>query len=264
MVQPNGKSAMVTGAYGAIGKAISQLLAEQGYHMVLVGRDESRLQKAVQEIIRQTGNQQVDFETVDLSRKSEIDSLASRWKGPLNVLINNAVWSPRKRTETPEGIEAQFATNVLGYYRMIRGFTEFMKEPDDARIINVASYWAGELELNDPEFKKRTYDNNTAYRQSKQADRMLVYAFAEMLKSFGITINSCHPGDVNSKVSNDLGFGGFETPDQGAATPVWLATAPEVRGITGNYFSYCEEAYCEFAGDKKAIERLFRICEEYR
>jgi NAD(P)-dependent dehydrogenase (short-subunit alcohol dehydrogenase family) len=146
---------------------------------------------------------------------------------------------------------------------MITHFSDFMKNRPDARIINVSSYWAGQLDLDDPEFKKRRYNNDSAYRQSKQADRMLAYAFAGRLKPSGITVNACHPGDVNSKVSNDLGFGGFEKPDEGAATPVFLATSPEVKGITGKYFSYCKEAYCEFAGDRAGIEGLFRLCEKY-
>ena len=257
------KTAIITGAYGAIGKAISRRMAEEGYRTTLVGRDEGRGRSCAEEIFRVTGNKQVFFEQVDLSRKISIQSFASRWKGPLDVLINNAAWSPRKRTETPEGIEAQFATNVLGYYWMILSFLESLKQAPGARIVNVASYYAGGMDLDDPEFKKKRYNNDTAYQQSKQADRMLTVAFAERLKPFGITVNSCHPGDVNSKVSNDLGFGGHETPDQGAATPVFLATSQTVKNVTGKYFSDRRETFCEFSGDRRAIERLFDLCGTY-
>jgi NAD(P)-dependent dehydrogenase (short-subunit alcohol dehydrogenase family) len=92
--------------------------------------------------------------------------------------------------------------------------------------VNVASYWAGGLDLGDLEFKRRPYDNDQAYRQSKQADRMLSVAFAERLREHRVWVNACHPGDVRSRLSANLGFGGHETPEQGAATPVWLATAP--------------------------------------
>jgi NAD(P)-dependent dehydrogenase (short-subunit alcohol dehydrogenase family) len=255
--------AIVTGAYGAIGKAIARQMAERGYSVVLAGRHEDKLQLACGEILKKTGNQDVRYEVVDLALKKSIKEMAGRWKGPLHVLINNAVTAPWKRTETEEGIEEEFATNVLGYFHMIRFFTEFLKEAGEARVVNVASYWAGDLDMNDLEFRKRKYNNDTAYRQSKQANRMLTVAFAERLKDSGITVNSCHPGDVNSKVSNCLGYGGHETPDEGAATPIWLATDPSLGNTTGKYFAGKSEAWCQFSQDAKGINKLFSLCESY-
>jgi NAD(P)-dependent dehydrogenase (short-subunit alcohol dehydrogenase family) len=257
------KIAIVTGAYGAIGKAIARQMAEHGYAVVLAGKSENKLKIATEEIRKKTGNEHVRFETVDLSLNSSIRTMAGRWSGPLHVLINNAVTAPWARTETTESVELQFATNVLGYFRMIWYFTELLKDAEDARIVNVASYWAGDLDINDVEFRRRRYNNDTAYRQSKQADRMLTVAFSERLKQYGITVNSCHPGDVNSKVSNCLGYGGHETPDEGAATPVWLATDPGLGMITGKYFANKHEATCEFSRDIKAINKLFSVCESY-
>jgi retinol dehydrogenase-13 len=254
---------MITGAYGAIGKAIARQMALRGYTTILTGRNEAKLKQACEEIIHATGNNNVSFEPVDLSRKSSVLSLAERWNSPLRVLINNAATTPRNRTETPEGIEIQFATNVLGYFWMISFFNGFMDRKDAPRIINVASYWAGGLDLRDPEFRNRRYNNDEAYRQSKQANRMFTVAFAERLKPQGITVNSCHPGDVNSKLSNNLGFGGHESPDTGAATPVWLATDPSVIGVSGKYFEQCAEAFCSFSRDRAGIEALFRLCESY-
>jgi NAD(P)-dependent dehydrogenase (short-subunit alcohol dehydrogenase family) len=138
-----------------------------------------------------------------------------------------------------------------------------MENQEDARIVNVASYWAGGLDLGDPEFRRRVYDNDASYRASKQADRMITVAFADRLAGKGITVNSCHPGDVNSKLSNFFGFGGHETPDEGADTPVWLATDPSLRGVTGKYFEHRRQATCSFSGDKKAVERLFNLCSGY-
>lgn len=257
------KTAIITGAYGAIGKAIAGNIASRGYRTVLIGRDEGRLIRAKNEIEAITGSKDILFHAVDLSRKQNIAALAGSWDGPLNVLVNNVAFSPRRRAETPEGIEIQFATNVLGYFWMIRYFMDLLRQGEGARIVNVASYWAGGLDLNDLEFKKRAYDNDSAYRQSKQANRMLTVAFSERLKPYGITVNSCHPGDVNSKLSNDLGFGGHETPDEGASTPVWLATDPSVKNITGKYFEHQRQADCPFSRDKSAIERLYEICEGY-
>ena len=97
----------------------------------------------------------------------------------------------------------------------------------------------------------------------KQADRMLSRAFAERLEPQGISVNACHPGDVNSRLSNNLGFGGHESPDQGARTPVWLGTAPELEGRTGGYYEHQREAHCRFSEDRGAVDGLLLACEAY-
>jgi len=253
--------AIVTGAYGAIGKAIATGLAGDGFTVTLAGRDEGKLRQAATEIGKQFPEALPDWAVVNLSRQKEVQRFRESWEGPLHVLINNAASCPRNRSVTPEGIEIQWATNVLGYFWMIHYFAPCMKGQPDARIINVASYWAGDLNLDDPEFRVRRYNNDEAYRQSKQADRMLSAAFAEKFKNDGITVNACHPGDVNSKLSNDLGFGGSESPRQGAGTPLWLAVSPEVAGITGQYFEHRRKQSCPFMRDTTGVQRLFRMCE---
>jgi NAD(P)-dependent dehydrogenase (short-subunit alcohol dehydrogenase family) len=255
---------LVTGASGAIGKAIvRQIAAKPGYRVVMLCRDEKRANHDAEEIRKVTLNQNVSSIIINVSGKSEIFGLAESWQGPLHGLINNAAVTPNARRETPEGIELQWATNVLGYFWMIQAFTEILKLSSPSRIVNVASYWAGGLDLDDPEFKKHRYNNDSAYRQSKQANRMLTVTFAEKLKSYNIVVNSCHPGDVNSRLSNNLGFGGIESPDQGAATPVWLATDEKAGKFTGKYFEYMQETECQFSRDRMIIERLFEICERY-
>ncbi|MGR9043695.1 MAG: SDR family NAD(P)-dependent oxidoreductase [Gammaproteobacteria bacterium] len=255
---------LVTGATGAIGKAIARQLAETPKaEVVLVCRDENKAERTVQEIIASTGNSNVRFELADLSRHDEIRGLAERWTGPLHVLINNAACTPRNRRETPEGIEMQFATNVLGYFWLIDELTDVLKASPPARIVNVASYWAGGLDLNDLEFTRRRYDNDRAYRQSKQADRMLSVAFSDKLEPYRIAVNACHPGDVNSTLSNNLGFGGHETPDQGAATPVWLANDPVGQQCSGRYFEHRRESLCPFSRDQQAVKALFEACASY-
>ena len=254
------RSAIVTGAYGAIGKAISEGIAQNGFSVTLVGRDKLQLEKARNEIIERTSNPAVFYEVVDLSLQGDIIAFSKRWKGSLHLLVNNAATAPRKRTESVEGIEMQWATNVLGYFWMIRYFHPFMAGQPDARIVNVASYWAGGMDLSDPEFKQRPYDNDVSYRQAKQANRMLTVAFAGRLKSTGISVNACHPGDVNSKLSNAFGFGGSESPKQGAATPLFLSISGEVQGITGKYYEHFNQITCPFVKDSSAVERLYNLC----
>jgi NAD(P)-dependent dehydrogenase (short-subunit alcohol dehydrogenase family) len=252
---------IVTGATGAIGKAIARnVAAVPGHSVVLVGRDAARSKQAVLEIIRTTGNQDVRFELADLSLQSEIQALAHRWQGPLHVLVNNAAVTPRRRLETPDGLEMQFATNVMGYFWMIRSFEETLVISAPSRIVNIASYWVGDLDIDDLQFQRRPYRNGTAYRQSKQANRMLTVAFSRKLAERGIAVNVCHAGDVNSKLSNDLGFGGHESPDQGAETPVWLATGETGQLESGKYFENGRAVPDRYARDDNAIEELYAAC----
>jgi retinol dehydrogenase 12 len=257
------KRAIVTGATGAIGKALARQMVERGYHVTIIARNENKAQQAVKDIQLSTEGAKIDYMIADLMRKAEIERIADAWDGVLNVLINNAAIAPRRREVTPEGIEMQFAANVLGYFWMINSFRPFLKQGAPSRIVNVASYWAGDLDINDLECKKRRYNNDTIYRQSKQADRMLSSVFAGKLKADRITVNAVHPGDVNSFLSNSLGYGGHETPDQGADTPVWAATAPELEGVTGKYFEHRRETPCRFSQDIEMAARLFNICESY-
>jgi NAD(P)-dependent dehydrogenase (short-subunit alcohol dehydrogenase family) len=251
---------IVTGASGTIGRAICAGMAGQGYQVVMAGRNGDRLAQAVSHVRKRVQDAAVACEVVDVSRKAEVFAFAARWQGRLDVLINNAAIAPRRRTVTAEGLEMEFATNVMGYVWMMRAFEPVLRASAPARVVNVASYWAGDLALGDLQFERRAYDNNTAYRQSKQANRMLTVSFAERWSGLGITVNSCHPGDANSTLSNALGFGGSESPEEAAATPVWLATDPGLDGTTGKYFAQRCMRPCEFAGDREAIATLDEIC----
>ncbi|MBN2573770.1 MAG: SDR family NAD(P)-dependent oxidoreductase [Deltaproteobacteria bacterium] len=255
--------AIVTGANGAIGVGICQGLAERNYEVVMVCRNAGRARQADGEIEKAVSGARLRIEIVDVSRKQEIAALAGRFAGRLDVLVNNAAVAPRRRTETPEGIETEFATNVLGYVWMMQAFEKALSAAAPARIVNVASYWAGDLDLDDLEFKRRDYNNDTAYRQSKQCNRMLTVAFARRWPPSQITVNACHPGDVHSTLSHALGYGGHESPEQGADTPVWLATDPSVAGVTGKYFAGRRQQACQFAKDEQAIARLLEICESW-
>ena len=257
------KTTLITGATGAIGRAIAHMMAKNGYRVIIVARNKHKAREYVQMLTRESRNTDISYLMADVSRKEDIRSIAADLNDPIDVLINNAAVTPRQREETLEGIEMQFATNVLGYYWMIQYFLPHLKKAAPSRIVNVASYWAGNLNINDLEFKDRFYNNDTAYRQSKQADRMLTVALAEKLRGDGITVNACHPGDVRSTLSSNLGYGGHESPEQGAATPVWLATSEETAQKTGKYFEHLKELHCQFSTDSDAINKLFEICESY-
>jgi len=256
--------AIVTGGSGVFGAAICAGMAEHGFAVVMVGRSERRLSRVGDRVRASHPDATVRIEAFDVSRAAEVAAFSRRWTGRLDVLINNAAIAPRVRTETPEGIEMKFATNVLGYVWMMRAFEKFLMASAPARVVNVASYWAGDLRMDDLQFDKRRYNNDTAYRQSKQADRMLTVAFAKRFASTGIAVNSCHPGDASSTLSNDLGYGGSDSPAQAAETPVWLASDPSLAGVTGKYFASRRERACEFASDEQSIAALDSICATFQ
>jgi NAD(P)-dependent dehydrogenase (short-subunit alcohol dehydrogenase family) len=256
--------ALVTGATGAIGRAIAAgLAALSNTELIVVGRDPGRLRQLVADLSSEAGHARIRGELVDLSSHESIVALAGRLDGPLDVLVNNAAIAPPRRQVTDRGIELVFATNVLGYVWMTKELLPALRRTERARVVNVASYWAGDLDLEDLEFKRRVYDNDLAYRQSKQANRMLTAAWSARLRIDGISVNSCHPGDVNSRLSNDLGFGGSESPADGAATPLLLATSLDVESVTGGYFEHGRKATCQFSSDPTKLDRLAQICDGY-
>ena len=255
---------LISGATGVIGQAIARgLAATPNYAIVLLARDEARASKAIETIRHDSGNDDVDFVIADVSRRRSIETLANSWDGPLHVLVNDAGIAPRDRAITAEGIELTFATNVLGYLWMAQAFAPHLERCAPARIVNVASYWAGDLDMDDLEFQRRKFDNHTAYRQSKQANRMLTVALANTMAKRGIAINACHPGDPSSLLSRNLGFGGSQSPEEAARTPLMLARGEIGADTTGAYFEHGREVRCGFAKNTKRIEQLYDLCLGY-
>lgn len=237
-----------------------RLAKEHDFLVVGIGRDPARIAATRREMEKRGLGDRVHFELAELSRVDAIRALADRMEGPLHVLINNASATPRRHEISAEGLEMQYAVNILGYFRMTEAFAPALELGAPSRVVNVASYWAGGLDLSDLQFERRRYDNDDAYRQSKQAERMLTVHFAGQLARKGITVNACHPGDVNSRLSNSLGFGGHESPDEGAETPVWLASSRDVDGVSGAYFERRRAVRCRFGEDATGVERLAEIC----
>ena len=199
-----------------------------------------------------------------LSSKRSLNDAVIEWGDkPLHVLVNLAAEAPKSREVTNEGLERQFATNILSYFRLSNYLRPSLALADSSRIINVASYWAGGLFLADLQFERRPYDNQDAYRQSKQANRMLTIALANKLRNQNIEVVSCHPGDVSSGLSNDLGFGGHESAKSAAETPLWLVGLDADIGRSGKYFSKMKIQPCEFSHDREEIQLLYSACQRF-
>ena len=147
---------IVSGSYGTIGLEICAGLAKEKFYVFMIGRHEDKLKQACAKVPNSVAL------ACDLSTKENIEELARNFEHDVHLIVNCAACAPRKRTETTDGIEMQFAVNVLSYLWISECFEKNLVV--GARIINVASYWAGGLDLDDLQFKKRKYDNDSAYR----------------------------------------------------------------------------------------------------
>jgi NAD(P)-dependent dehydrogenase (short-subunit alcohol dehydrogenase family) len=178
----------------------------------------------------------------------------------------------RRRTTSVDGIELTFATNVLGYFLLTRELLDVLKASAPARIVNVASTFAGNLDLDDVQFERRPYDPVRAYRQSKACNRLWTWALARRLAGTGVTANAMAPGLVFTGLYRDAApplrlllrvmavFRG-RSVKQGADTAVWLAQSPDLAKVTGRFYELRQERPCEFR-DEAVEERLWTACEK--
>lgn len=256
---------VVTGSTQGIGRSIAEALATDTTSGVLLAvRNVAAGELVAGSITAKTGNTHVRPVYVDVSDRSAVVSLGRRLREEglaVCALVNNAAECPRERAETAQGIERQWSTNVLGYHWLLEELQDILVTTARAsgvpsRVVNVASDWAGDLDLGDVEFKRRRYDSDTAYRQSKQANRMLTVSWAERLDPEYILINACHPGDPCTTLSCALGYNTTATKDctAAAALPSFLAsrqfaTQTKERVWTGLWFpSGRKPSPCHFAG----------------
>lgn len=273
-VDLSAKTCLVTGATAGIGKEVARGLARLGARVALACRSVDRGRAARDDIARTTKSDKVELLEVDLSDQRSIRAAAAKFIAEhehLHVLVNNAgVWTTTRKTSV-DGLELTFATNVLGYHLLTRELLPLLERSAPARIVNVASGLAKGLDLGDLFFERRKYDGMAAYAQSKQANRMLSWTLAEQLLDKRITVNALHPGIVNTELVRDAtGVVGMlsrtfykvagRTPEQGADTPLWLAAAIEVEGITGRLWKDRHQVDCPFR-DPAQLEALYAKCE---
>ncbi len=269
-----GKIVIITGPTSGIGKEIALGLGALGAKLILACRDIGRGEKTAEEISHRTGAKNIAVMHIDTSGRKSILDFAKQYRkkhSRLDVLINNAginVGTPQRQFSA-DNIELTFATNVLGYFILTRELVDILKSCAPARIVNVASQFASDLDLVDLQFERRPFDSTKAYAQSKACDRLLTWAFARRLENSGITANAMAPGLVTEtglyrNVSPELMAGlrkrGGRSAVQGADTAVWLASSSELEGVNGKFFYDRQEIPCEFR-NIEAEEKLWGICE---
>jgi retinol dehydrogenase-14 len=265
----SGKVAVVTGASSGIGKEITRGLAAQGALVVMACRNLAKAEAVKAEL--QAGQPQAKLllMQLDLSSLSSVRAFAAAFmagQSKLDILVNNAGGWTGKREVSVDGQELTWVTNVVGPELLTRLLLPALKAAGKARIVNVASTAAGNLDLNDIQYVKRKYDPIKAYSQTKQANRMLTWALNEGLPA-GLTANAMSPGLVKTDLNRDApGFFKVmfkvllplmgKTPAQGADTAVWLASAPELEGVTNKFYENRKELACKFRADTAAIKAL--------
>src|SRR5215218_2152503 len=268
------KVCLITGATSGIGKATVMGLANMGASVVMVGRDRGRGEAALAEIKEKNANASVDLMLADLSSQEDIRRLADEFKEAypqLDVLINNAGVIRSKRITTADGLETTFAVNHLAPYLLTNLLLDVLKASAPSRIVNVASgeQRNGTIDFDDLQAEKG-YKTAKAYSQSKLATVLFTYELARRLEGTGVSANCLHPGvvgtNLGSGVTGALGFTVraltplMKSPEKGAETSVYLASSPEVEGLSGGYFVKKAEARSsEASHDQRIARRLWEV-----
>jgi len=246
-----GKICLVTGATAGIGEATALLLAKSGATVVGVGRNPVKIENSIRMIKEKSGNPVVTFLKADLSSQKDIRNLAQQFKDQyshLDVLINNAGATFAERQQSIDGIEMTFALNHLGYFLLTNLLLDLLEKNAPARIINVSSslHKMGKLDFEDIPFENG-YARSKAYQRTKLANIAFTYELARRLSNQKVTVNAMNPGLVATNVGNAAGgftarikdivdkIGGI-TPEEGARTIIYLASSPQVAGVSGRYF----------------------------
>ena len=289
-VDLTGKRAVVTGGASGIGFETALALATAGASVTLAVRDTAAGEKAADRI-RAVATGVVHVARLDLANRASIAEFVASWEGPLDILVNNAgIMALPELQRTPEGWEAQFATNHLGHAALLLGLHSALAAAGSARVVVVSSsaHLMAPVDFDDAQFTTRPYEAWAAYAQSKSATMLFALAASEKWAADGITVNSLHPGGIMTNLQRHLDDTalafvgakdkngntldvppGWKTPQQGAATSVLLAASPLVDGVTGRYFEDVNESPVTYepavggtgaaywAADRAAAERLW-------
>lgn len=266
---------MVTGANTGIGFYTALEIARLGGAVIIIGRNREKCENAVSMIQRETGNLAVEYLLADLSSQAQIRSAAAQFNAKydrLDVLVNNAGGAFLRRTLTEDGIERTLAVNHLAYFLLTNLLVEALKNSPGGRVINVSSggHYGQQLDFDNLQLSK-SYSIYRAYGRSKLSNVLFTYELARRMAGTHVTSNALSPGmvatDIWKKVNRLLTpfitpvikhYG--QSPLEGAQTSIYLATSPDVEGVTGKYFADCKPVHSSAASyDLDAAKRLWEV-----
>ena len=247
-----GKTVLLTGGTGGIGKATAIGLARLGARVGITGRDRARVEAAAAHIRAASGNLSVDVFAADMSSQAEVRRLAAEVLDAyprVEVLVNNVGGFWAHRHVTADGLEHTFALNHLAGFLLTNLLLDRLKESAPARVVTVSSaaQSMGRIDFEDLQGAQK-YSGQRAYNQSKLANVVFTYELARRLEGTGVTATVLHPGVVRTDFATEDGSVLFNvllplvrpllrTPAQGAATSIYLASSPEAAGVTGRFFA---------------------------
>ncbi|MCW2579981.1 MAG: short-chain dehydrogenase [Blastococcus sp.] len=269
-----GRTVLVTGATGGIGKATAVGLSAMGAHLAITGRDHDRTQAAARDI-RAAGGGRVDVFVADLSAQAEVRRLAAEVLervARLDVLVNNVGGYWNTRQVTADGLERTFALNHLAPFLLTGLLLDRLTQSAPARVVTVASHahTMGRMDFDDLQ-GARSYSGSRAYDQSKLANVLFTYELARRLGRTPVTSNAVHPGMVDTSFGAE-DPGGIQrllvplirplmkSPARGAATSIHVASAPDLEHVTGRYFANSKpKRSSERSHDEVIAARLWQV-----
>jgi len=289
-----GVRAIVTGGSSGIGGETARALAVAGADVTLAVRNTDAGNTVADEIKRSAGAMRPRVVRLDLASRKSVTGFVDAWDDPLQLLVNNAGLVTSGLERTAEGWELQLATNHLGHFSLALGLHDALArgaaEHGSARIVSLSStaHMRAGIEFDDIHFTRRAYDPQTAYAQSKTANSLFAVEATRRWASDGIVTNAVNPGGVATGLQRNFsvkqresleaaeaaGIFEYKTVEQGAATSMVAAVAPEFAHTGGHYLDDCREAYTvpndadlarhphgvkEWALDPAAAERLWRV-----
>jgi NAD(P)-dependent dehydrogenase (short-subunit alcohol dehydrogenase family) len=265
-----GRICILTGGNSGIGKATVAGLAQLGATVVMACRDADR-GKAAKEIAEKTGSQSLHVMQLDLASLESVRAFAAAFAANfsrLDVLVANAGVMTRKRELTADGLEMNFGVNHVGHFLLTELLLPLLKASAASRIVVVSSnmHLSGRIDFDDLAMEKSW---SGSYPRSKLANMLFVRALSRRLDGTGVVVNGLHPGVISTELARDysapirlIAKWFFKSPEQGARTSLYLATAPEAAGISGRYFADAKEKKPgESALDDAVGERLWMETE---
>ncbi len=286
------KTVFITGGNSGLGQETGRAMASKGAHVVLAGRDQNKLDEAVQAIKADQSNANVETIIGDLGSLDSVRACAAeanRRFDKIDLLINNAGIMATPFGKTSDGFESQFGTNHLGHFVLTKNLMPLVQKGANKRIVNLSSrgHHTAPVDFKDIHFESREYHPFISYGQSKTANVLFSVGLEQRFGDQGIHAYAVHPGGISTNlgrymtdeardflmksiVARDPDFQ-FKSIPQGAATSCWAATAQDVEGRGGVYCEDCHVAQTDdeaathgvrsYALDSESADRLWSISE---